>query len=103
MDKVCAGWPTQANPTAEDPAGNRLTHPCVAPLPQAMLLACNKDGVSIHSHLTELIHSLLTDKDANALLNLENISLGVKAKRFAATEPGERVRPLCPDHCRAAP
>jgi hypothetical protein len=52
----------------------------------------NRDGISIHSHLTELIHTLLTEKDVNALQNLENISLGVKAKRFVAPQAGERVR-----------
>ena len=62
------------------------------------MLQSNKDGVSVHSHLTELIHTLLTEKDANALDNLENISLGVKARRFAVTEAGERVR-LCINPC----
>src|SRR6056297_1447500 len=59
---------------------------------QAILLQCSKDGNSVHSHLTELIHTLLTEKDANALENLENISLAVKAKRFVAAQSAELVR-----------
>lgn len=69
---------------------------------QAMLMQSNQDGVSIHSHLTELIHQLLMEKGASALEDLENISLGVKAKRFVAAEAGERVRRATRESARSA-
>ena len=60
--------------------------------PQAFFLKANADGVSLHSHLTELVHSLLQSKDPKALEKLESISLGVKAKHFTASEEGSKVR-----------
>ena len=44
--------------------------------------------MSLHSHLTEVIHKLLATKDPNALGNFESLSLEVKAKHFTADEPG---------------
>ena len=50
------------------------------------------DGVSVRSHLTEVIHRLLLSKEANALEKLESISLEVKAGHFSGGAPGSRVR-----------
>ena len=62
---------------------------------QAFFLKANKDGSSLHSHLTELVHSLLQSKDPKALEKLESISLAVKAKHFTAAEEGVKVFQLC--------
>lgn len=58
---------------------------------KAFFLQQNTEGVSLHGHLTELIHSLLTSKDPNALEKLESLSLDVKAKHFKAAEAGTKV------------
>ena len=50
---------------------------------QALLLQSDKDGASVHSHLTELIQELLRSKKEDALTELENISLEIKARRYA--------------------
>lgn len=63
---------------------------------KAFFLQQNTDGVSLHGHLTELIHSLLTSKDPNALEKLESLSLDVKAKHFKAAEAGTRNLPPAP-------
>jgi radial spoke head protein 4A len=42
------------------------------------------DGMSVKSHLTELIHKLLLAKDPDALATLESLSLEVKAAHFDA-------------------
>lgn len=54
----------------------------------------NAAGVSLHSHLTEVIHKLITSKDPNALENFENISLETKKAHFTAAEPG--AKNVCP-------
>ena len=50
---------------------------------QALLLQSDKDGASVHSHLTELIQELLRSRKEDALTELENISLEIKARRYA--------------------
>lgn len=70
-----------------------LTHP-VHPAAQAYFQQTNKDGVSLHSHLAELIQELLTSKDPDALSKLESISLDVKAKHF---KPAMGVTPVAPN------
>ena len=50
---------------------------------QALLLQSDKDGASVHSHLTELIQELLRSRKEDALTELENISLKIKARRYA--------------------
>lgn len=64
---------------------------------QAFFSQANSDGVSVRSHLTELIHRLLQSKDPDALKSLESLSLEVKASHFKAETAGQRVRaaPLC--------
>jgi len=54
------------------------------------------NGVSVRSHLAELIHSLLTSKDPDALAKLESLSLDVKAAHFEAKQPGSKVKPTLP-------
>ena len=54
--------------------------------PQAYFNQAGPDGVSMRSHLTEVIHRLLLSKDADALSKLESISLEVKAKHFDANQ-----------------
>lgn len=46
----------------------------------------NSDGASVRSHLAELIHSLLTSKDPDALAKLESLSMEVKATKVGAPE-----------------
>jgi len=53
------------------------------------------DGVSVRSHLTEVIHRLLQSKEADALKSLESISLEVKAAHFAAAG-GLKPKPELP-------
>ena len=80
-------------PTLHCAAPSRAPLSSSAPrAPQAFFLKANADGVSLHSHLTELVHSLLQSKDPKALEKLESISLGVKAKHFTASEEGSKVR-----------
>mmetsp|Transcript_46318 Transcript_46318/g.100610 ORF Transcript_46318/g.100610 Transcript_46318/m.100610 type:complete len:452 (+) Transcript_46318:149-1504(+) len=55
---------------------------------KAFFKQTNSNGISLHDHLTEVIHTLLASKDQNALENLENISLEVKSKHFNAKETG---------------
>jgi len=57
------------------------------------------DGVSVRSHLAELIHSLLTSKDPNALEKLESISLEVKAAHFDGGKPATKAVPTLPLGC----
>jgi len=65
---------------------------------KAFFQQANTDGVSLHSHLTEVIQHLLASKDPKALENFESISLGVKAKHFSAVEPGAKnVAPALDD------
>lgn len=54
---------------------------------KAYFLQSNADGVSMHSHLAELIQSVLLSKDNDALEKLESLSLEVKAGHFNADEP----------------
>ena len=69
------------------------TTPCAAPLgSQAFFSQTGPDGVSVRSHLTEVIHKLLLSKDPDALQKLESLSLEVKAKHFDANQPGSKVR-----------
>ena len=51
-----------------------------------MFTQANAQGVSLHSHLSELIQQLLKAKDPK-LEELESISLEVKAKHFTSLEP----------------
>lgn len=68
------------------------TTPCAAPLgSQAFFSQTGPDGVSVRSHLTEVIHKLLLSKDPDALQKLESLSLEVKAKHFDANQPGSKV------------
>jgi len=55
---------------------------------KAYFQQANAAGISVHSHLTEVIHRLITSKDENALKEFENISLEVKKAHFTAEEPG---------------
>ena len=56
----------------------------VPPRSQAYFSKEGPDGVSVRSHLAELIHKLLTSKDPDALSKLESLSLEVKAAHFDA-------------------
>lgn len=58
---------------------------------QAFFSRSDKNGVSLHSHLSEVIHKLLQEKPADALETFESISLEVKQKHFVAHEPGLKV------------
>ena len=69
------------------------TYPRPSGSPQAYLSVTNKDGVSLHSHLAEVIQELLASKDPDALSKLESISLDVKAKHF---KPAMGVTPVAP-------
>jgi len=60
---------------------------------KAFFQQTNADGVSLHSHLSEVIHKLLISKDPAALDNLENISLEIKKQHFTAKEPGSKNPP----------
>jgi len=53
--------------------------------PKAYFLQADKEGVSLHSHIAEVLQTLLTSKDPNALANFESTSLEVKAKHFKPT------------------
>jgi len=44
------------------------------------------EGTSVREHLAELIHSLLLNKDDNALEKLESLSLGIKAAKVGAPQ-----------------
>jgi len=68
--------------------------PAVDPL--AFFSQANSDGVSVRSHLTELIHRLLQSKDPDALKGLESLSLEVKASHFKAEAAGQRAKPEVP-------
>ena len=59
---------------------------------QAFFSKSGSDGVSVRSHLAELIHKLLLTKDADALAKLESLSLEVKKAHFDAAQPGSKVR-----------
>jgi len=64
--------------------------------PLAFFSQAGADGVSVRSHLTEVIHKLLLSKDPDALAKLESISLSVKAKHFDANQPGSKDKPELP-------
>lgn len=64
--------------------------------PVAFFSKAGADGVSVRSHLTEVIHKLLLSKDPDALEKLESISLAVKAKHFDANQPGSKEKPEVP-------
>lgn len=64
--------------------------------PLAFFSQTGPDGVSVRSHLTEVIHKLLLSKDPDALQKLESISLEVKAKHFDANQPGSKEKPELP-------
>ena len=59
---------------------------------QAFFSKTGADGVSVRSHLAELIHSLLLSKDPKALEKLESISLEVKAAHYDGGVPAAKVR-----------
>ena len=61
---------------------------------QAFFQQTNAAGISVHSHLTELIQSLLLSNDPTAFENIENFSLDIKKKHFSPAEPGLKVRLL---------
>lgn len=77
---------TDAAKVSPSPGCTRSSHAltdCAIPgTPQAFFLKANEDGVSLHTHLSEVLQSLLKSKDPNALANFESISLDVKAGRF---------------------
>ena len=77
---------TDAAKVPPSPGCTRSSHAltdCAIPgTPQAFFLKANEDGVSLHTHLSEVLQSLLKSKDPNALANFESISLDVKAGRF---------------------
>ena len=60
-------------------------------LAQAYFAQTGKDGVSMQSHLTELIHKLLHSKNPKALEELESLSLEVKKTHFDANQPRSKV------------
>jgi radial spoke head protein 4A len=62
---------------------------------KAFLRATNKDGVSVYSHLTEVLATLLDQKAPNSLDMLEGVSKAVKAKHYQPDEI-EIVDP-CPE------
>ena len=70
---------------------------------QAFFSEANADGISMHSHLAEVIHKLLLEKPANPLESFESSSLEVKGKHFTAKEAGLKVRvhvpPMPPPSC----
>lgn len=68
-----------------------LTRRPLLPFAQAFFSKSGKDGVSVRSHLAELIHKLLISKDADALAKLESLSLEVKQAHFDAAQPGSKV------------
>jgi len=55
---------------------------------KAFFSQADKSGVSLHSHLSEIIHKLLLEKPANPLEAFESISLQVKKNHFVASEAG---------------
>ena len=59
---------------------------------QAYFSQTGKDGVSIRSHLTELIHKLLLSKNPKALEQLESLSLEGNNTHFDANQPRSKVR-----------
>jgi radial spoke head protein 4A len=68
-----------------------LTFPSPVPFAakQAFFSQAGADGVSVRSHLTEVIHRLLLSKEGDALEKLESISLEVKAAHFNAASSGK--------------
>ena len=62
------------------------------PVPQAFFTQANKDGVSLHSHLAEVIHKLLLEKPADVFERFESTSIDVKTQHFVARESGLKVR-----------
>jgi len=58
--------------------------------PLAYFSKTGKDGISVRSHLAELIHTLLKSKDPDALAKLESLSLDVKQAHFDAKQPGSK-------------
>merc|ERR1719473_1859559 len=54
-----------------------------------MFMQANTDGVSLHSHLSEVIQELLATKSPS-LDDLESISLEVKKKHFTSLEPAAK-------------
>ena len=61
---------------------------------QAYFSKAGADGVSVRSHLAEIVHKLLLEKKSPAemLAKLESLSLEVKAAHFDANQPGSKVR-----------
>lgn len=55
---------------------------------KAFFSKADKNGVSLHSHLAEVIHKLLLEKPANPLETFESVSLEVKKKHFVSEEAG---------------
>lgn len=60
---------------------------------EAYFAQATPDGISVRSHLAELIHRLLLSKEADALEKLETISMEVKAGHFNASAPGVKDLP----------
>jgi len=67
--------------------------------PLAFFSKTGADGVSVRSHLAELIHSLLLSKDPKALEKLESISLEVKAAHYDGGVPAAKAVPTIPAGC----
>ena len=59
---------------------------------QAFFTQADEGGVSLHSHLAEVIHKLLLDRPSDALSSFESTSIDVKAKHFVAHEAGLKAR-----------
>jgi len=66
--------------------------------PLAYFSKAGADGVSVRSHLAEIVHKLLLEKKSPAemLAKLESLSLEVKAAHFDANQPGSKVKPAVP-------
>jgi len=60
----------------------------LAAMARAFFSEADANGVSLHSHLAEVIHKLLLEKPSNPLESFESISMDVKGKHFAAKEAG---------------
>lgn len=67
---------------------------------KAFLRKTNADGVSVYSHITEVLATLLAQKPENALDVLEGVSLACKQKHYSAAAT---VVPETPPEVPVAP
>lgn len=90
LGSLCRPGPTPALPCKSRPAPLSA----IRAHAQAYFSEVDANGVSLHSHLAEVIHKLLLEKPKDALETFESLSLETKGKHFKAAEKGGLKVPL---------